>query len=626
MKAVEFIMATMHPEDIEGFEEATEGERRVFRFLREAPRPHKDFACWYQPSIGSSGKEPDFILFGKKSGLLVFEVKDWSARQIVSYNPHQFTILISGKQEKKTNPDKQAKGYVNALKERLKEVPEFLSDHPQHKRELKIPIGRMLAFPNISRSEYAESNFKWFVESERALFKEDLDPVGDMLHDTSGRKFQEKISKVFPFLFAGLTPKETEKLTFILWPEGKIDLPPREGAGKARFRKEVLALDEAQARLSLRLGSGHQIIKGPPGSGKTLMLVYRCCHLHRYDPQVKKILLVCFNIALVSYLRRLMQEKDIATGEGGVRVFHFYELCAKVLGEEIRFENESEEYYHLVLQETWDRIRGGHSRLCVFDAVLIDEGQDFNDDMLKILLALLRPGGQLVISLDSYQDLYMRRPSWKSLGIKAGGRTHYLKKVYRNTKEIFEFTQRFIGQEPRVNKQLALLPEDISFQGGVPEILKFQNTRELEEFLLKDLKDCINCGEYKRSEIGIIYDDKVYGWARFSYDNRALPMRLLRSLEASGIPTTWVSQDVRSKEMYDITTDRVSLISIHSSKGLDFDLVYLVGVDHIHPTEETRQTCISLVYVAMTRAKYRLVIPYVEDTEMIERMKVCLPD
>jgi DNA helicase-2/ATP-dependent DNA helicase PcrA len=94
-------------------------------------------------------------------------------------------------------------------------------------------------------------------------------------------------------------------------------------------------------------------------------------------------------------------------------------------------------------------------------------------------------------------------------------------------------------------------------------------------------------------------------------------MRLLRSLEASGMPTTWVSQDV--------TTDRVSLISIHSSKGLDFDLVYLVGVDHIHPTWETRQNCISLVYVAMTRAKYRLVIPYVEEAELIKRMKGCLP-
>ena len=74
---MELVMGRMYPEDIEGFENATEGEKRVFRFLREAARPHKDFTCWYQPAIGSSGKEPDFILFVEKFGLVVMEVKDW---------------------------------------------------------------------------------------------------------------------------------------------------------------------------------------------------------------------------------------------------------------------------------------------------------------------------------------------------------------------------------------------------------------------------------------------------------------------------------------------------------------------------------------------------------------------
>jgi len=60
-------MATTYPDNIEDYEEATEGEKRVFRFLREAARPDKDFICWYEPSIGSSGKEPDFILFWNSS-------------------------------------------------------------------------------------------------------------------------------------------------------------------------------------------------------------------------------------------------------------------------------------------------------------------------------------------------------------------------------------------------------------------------------------------------------------------------------------------------------------------------------------------------------------------------------
>jgi len=278
-----------------------------------------------------------------------------------------------------------------------------------------------------------------------------------------------------------------------------------------------------------------------------------------------------------------------------------------------------------VVQETLDRVKAGKGGVEPFDAILVDEGQDFDDLMLRVVLALLKPGGDFVLSMDSYQDLYRRRPSWKSVGIKAGGRTHYLKKVYRNTKAIFDFTQRFIGEEPKGNTQLALLPEGISFHGAPPEIRKFEDIRALEGFLIKDLKERVQGGEYKRSETGIIYDDKVYGPDRFSYDNRALPMRLLRSLEEAGIPSTWVSQDVRSKEMYDVTTDRVSLISIHSSKGLDFDLVYLVGLDHIQATDETRSNLVSLVYVAMTRAKYRLVIPYVAETELIKRIKGCLP-
>ena len=105
-------MAQMHPDDIDVYEEAKEGEKRVFRFLKEAARPHKDFICWYEPPIGSSGKMPDFVLFGKKLGLLVIEAKDWSSQQIISYNPHQFTICVSEKTEQKTNPDRQAKGYL----------------------------------------------------------------------------------------------------------------------------------------------------------------------------------------------------------------------------------------------------------------------------------------------------------------------------------------------------------------------------------------------------------------------------------------------------------------------------------------------------------------------------------
>ena len=49
----------MHPEDIEDLEDATPGERIVFRFLHEAARAGCGFIAWHEPAIGEQGKEPD---------------------------------------------------------------------------------------------------------------------------------------------------------------------------------------------------------------------------------------------------------------------------------------------------------------------------------------------------------------------------------------------------------------------------------------------------------------------------------------------------------------------------------------------------------------------------------------
>jgi len=52
--------------------------------------------------------------------------------------------------------------------------------------------------------------------------------------------------------------------------------------------------------------------------------------------------------------------------------------------------------------------------------------------------------------------------------------------------------------------------------------------------------------------------------------------------------------------------------------------VYLVGVDRIIPTDGTRERLTRLLFVAITRAKYRLVIPYVDEAEFTARFKACL--
>ena len=614
-------MSRMYPKDLEGLPEVTDGERQIFRRLKGAPWPEKEIICWYRPSI--RGMEPDFVLYVYKLGILILEVKDWSIRQIEKGDPHQFTLVKDGKREQRENPDKQAKHYVNALMGELKKERAFLSGDPVHAGELKVPVGRAVAFPNISFKEFREKGLDALIPMERALFEDDLSTYADLWYDPTGDTLRKRLSGCTPFPFEAFTPREVEALTNLLWREIKLELPGRLGIGKDRFEAGVQALDERQARLARRLGEGHHILKGPPGSGKSVVLVHRCYFLHKYHRKVKRILLVCYNIALVSYLKRLVQEKGLGVGDGGIEVCHFFELVSRITDEPVQFEKKDSAYYDETTLWALEILKEGKHDLGYFDAILVDEGQDFSDTMFKALLSLIRPGGSLVIALDPYQDLYRRKVSWKSLGIEVRGRSQYIRNVYRNTAEIFEFTQRFIGEDPHGGLQPSLLPED-PIRGDPPCLRVFPDADAVEAFLIEDIKEWVRQGEYKRAEIAIIYDDKNYGPQGFQYAGKEAPRRILRDLERAAIPVKWVSEDVRAKEMFDVTTDRVSLISIHSAKGLDFDLVYLIGADRIQATEGSREQIERLFYVAMTRAKHRLVIPYVQESEFMLRMQACL--
>ena len=51
---------------------------------------------------------------------------------------------------------------------------------------------------------------------------------------------------------------------------------------------------------------------------------------------------------------------------------------------------------------------------------------------------------------------------------------------------------------------------------------------------------------------------------------------------------------------------------------------HVIGVDNIAPSEETLDYLSSLLYVAITRTRHRLVIPYIKESGFIARMHSCL--
>jgi len=86
---------------------------------------------------------------------------------------------------------------------------------------------------------------------------------------------------------------------------------------------------------------------------------------------------------------------------------------------------------------------------------------------------------------------------------------------------------------------------------------------------------------------------------------------LMSALENKGIIHQWISEDYRSKKSYDVTTKSVSISTIHSAKGFDYACVFLLGLDWMEAEKRwTEEQIRKLAYVAVTRARERLFVPF----------------
>jgi superfamily I DNA/RNA helicase len=297
-------------------------------------------------------------------------------------------------------------------------------------------------------------------------------------------------------------------------------------------------------------------------------------------------------------------------------VYHFFELCSKILGEEVQYEKEAGEYYDLVVEETLPRLKSDGVK---YDAILVDEGQDFNSGMLKVVFSLLNDEtNNLTVALDEGQNIYGCDLSWQEKGEKYPAHVESISKVYRNTVEIRDFAQKFISKSVGDYAEMGSTYCDV--HGPKPEFKRLESYEQITAFVADTIKTLSEQGEYPLSEMAILYARRSLKES----DNSLIPKMFADGLEAKGIMSSWISEDYRAKRSYDITTETISISTIHSAKGLDYACVFLVGLDQLEPGIWSEDQIRRLVYVAITRARHRLFIPYVNETEFIRNLISCL--
>lgn len=569
-------MATMFPENVESF--TTIGEQKVYEFLRKFAKPDNLFLVWYSPDIGD--REPDFILYSSDCGLIVLEVKDWIPEQILEADPKSALLRIGKKDERRKQPLAQAREYVNSLLS-------LLSKKSVNSKQIPCPITWGAVFPHMSREEFQKSRLALVMDERRVICWDELSPGSPIEKDISGQTFRNFLLERFPPLFPfALSPSQVNWLRAAIFPVIRIDVPKR---GPSKQDELILAMDHAQENLARKFGYENTLITGPAGSGKTLILVHQAWHIPRVNKKVKRILITCFNFSLVGYIRRLLSKKGVPLGSSGVEVIPFYKLCERILGEKLDHTNEGNDYYKMVVDETLDRLTGENPLKGYWDMILVDEGQDFSRKMAQVIISLLPEHGFISVCEDNNQRLYCNENAiWETAGLD-NLHKHSVTTQYRNSRPIAALTKRVL----RPNDSTSCLCAN---SGKDPVWIISHNEEEQLQTLAMEISKLVQKG-VPLGEIAVLYV------RNFLKNGKSLPESIIEKLEEWGILTYWVAKDMFSKQSYDITTDSVTISTIHSVKGLDYAHVFLLGLDRLDASKDKDRY---LAYVGITRARESL--------------------
>ncbi|MBV8882926.1 MAG: NERD domain-containing protein, partial [Chroococcidiopsidaceae cyanobacterium CP_BM_RX_35] len=274
------------------FRKITTGERRLMQRLQE--KLEDDYLIWYDVPIGRRRQHPDFIILHPNRGLFVLEVKDWKLDTIQRIDPFTVTLQTEHGEIEEQNPLEQARDYVIAIKELLERDKFLVQSEGRYKGKLAFPYSYGVVLTNITRRVFeSQPALATAIEPNLVICKD------EMTESFDAEEFQQRICNFCGYQFGEpLTDEQIDRVRWHIFPE----LRPTEQLALLKEDEEsaiavpdiIKIMDLQQEQLARSIRDGHRIIHGVAGSGKTLILVYRCQRL--LEEVTKPILVLCFNV------------------------------------------------------------------------------------------------------------------------------------------------------------------------------------------------------------------------------------------------------------------------------------------------------------------------------------------
>ena len=348
--------------------------------------------------------------------------------------------------------------------------------------------------------------------------------------------------------------------------------------------REIADLDDDQRQVIGLPSAGSYLVKGPPGSGKTNLLLLRANYLT--NTMHSNLAIVVFNRTLREFIRAGSDRYDFDTN----RVVTIRQLFSELLAEAGSPYTET---------GTFDEIRQARiealntvfpaDRDPIYDVVLLDETQDYLADEIELFRRLAR---DVFMVADSRQQIY---PGDNNTAILESivDRTLELRFHYRNGQPICAVADG-IGGTFSAGYEPILPTSNYNSPGHVSTVEVFQGDLDSQSAEIAR-RLIVQRRAYPDGLLGVI-------------SPRISEVRAIAgALQAHGFADEMCVQD-RDDGYQPLQENRPIWVStVHSAKGLEFRALHFAAANFVTSFRAGQKR---LAYTAVTRAKTALVIYY----------------
>lgn len=362
-------------------EPLTEAESQVARALA---RLGEGWTVYIKPRIGLD--RPDFLALHDHYGVCAIEVRGWlphAVRQSDS-DGFEFSTESGGWTPSSDQPRFEASRYRLTIYDQFFALPEDGGTTPPE-------IRAMVVLPYFTTEQAMHLFSRPGVTDEEQL----VGVWGSDALELLGERAQG----------LGSPPPEPQSIRRLrehVVVSERLSVPASEAAPLSASSTE-LATNPS--------GLNARRFRGAAGSGKTFGVTARAARL---AAEGKKVLLLSFNVTLANRLRELASDRcnEIGANPTQITCANFHTFCtrvvqdAEVAGLHLKAPTGAA-WTVAIVAKVEEAFAQGFSR--TYDAILIDEGQDFTAEWWQLLRnRVLAPGGEMLIVADPTQDVYGR--------------------------------------------------------------------------------------------------------------------------------------------------------------------------------------------------------------------------